>query len=61
MAISQDVTTTTISAAEMLYRAEIALHDARHTGVDEWIAAASRRLHDAVLRYEAATAFAVAA
>jgi hypothetical protein len=38
----------------MLYRAEIALSDAHDTGVDEWVDAANERLHQAVLRYEAA-------
>jgi DUF971 family protein len=41
-------------AARMLYRAEIALSDAHDTGVDEWVDAANERLHQAVLRYEAA-------
>lgn len=43
-------------AAQMLYRAELALHDAHRTGVGEWIDAAQDRLHEAVLRYEAAVA-----
>lgn len=44
------------SAALALYNAEVALHAARQTQVDEWIRAASDRLHEAVLHYEAATA-----
>jgi hypothetical protein len=43
-------------AAKMLYRAELALHDAHGTGVPEWIDAAQGRLHQAVLRYQAAVA-----
>lgn len=43
-------------AARRLYRAELALHDAHGTGVDEWISAAQDRLHQAVLRYSAALA-----
>jgi hypothetical protein len=43
-------------AARALYDAELALHVARQTRVDEWIRAAGDRLHTAVLRYEAATA-----
>jgi hypothetical protein len=38
-------------AAHALYRAEIAVHDAHQTHVDEWIAAANDRLHVAVARY----------
>lgn len=44
------------NAARALYDAEVALHAARQTQVDEWIRAASDRLHEAVLRYEAANA-----
>lgn len=43
-------------AAQVLYRAELALHDAHGTGVAEWINAAQDRLHQAVVRYEAAAA-----
>ena len=42
------------SAAHALYRAELALHDAHQTHVDEWIRAAHDHLHAAVLRYAAA-------
>jgi hypothetical protein len=38
-------------AAHALYEAELALHDARQTGVDEWMLAASNHLHVAVLAY----------
>jgi hypothetical protein len=41
------------SAARALYDAEVALHAAHQTQVDEWIRVAADRLHDAVLRYEA--------
>jgi len=41
-------------AASDLHRAEIALHDARQTGVDCWISAAADHLHLAVVAYEAA-------
>ena len=43
-----------VEAAQALYEAEIALHDAHQTHVDEWIQAASDRLHAAVLRHMAA-------
>jgi hypothetical protein len=36
------------TAATRLYDAEIALHIARQTGVDSWVAAAYDRLHQAV-------------
>ena len=41
-------------AARALYRAEIAVHDARQAHVDEWISAVNDRLHIAVARYLAA-------
>ena len=40
-------------AAQALYRAELAVHDADGTGVAEWISAAQNRLQEAVLRYRA--------
>ena len=43
-------------AAHVLYQAELALHDAHQTRVDQWIGAAHDRLHLAVIRYEAADA-----
>jgi hypothetical protein len=43
-------------AAQALYRAELALHDAQGTGIAEWVSAANDRLHQAVVRYEAAMA-----
>lgn len=36
------------AAAIRMYDAEIALHIARQTGVDPWIAAAADRLHEAI-------------
>lgn len=46
------------TAARRLYDAEIALHIARSSGVDAWIAAASDRLHEAVEAHTAVlTAF----
>lgn len=47
---------TVDAAARCLHRAEQALHDAHTTHVDEWIAAAADRLHDAVEAYLAAVA-----
>jgi hypothetical protein len=35
---------------EDIYRAELALHDARTSGIDSWIRAASDRLHDILQR-----------
>jgi hypothetical protein len=43
-------------AAHALYEAELAVHDAHQTHVDEWIGAAHDRLHVAVARYSAANA-----
>ena len=43
-------------AAHALYQAELALHDAHQTHVDQWIGAAHDRLHIAVTRYEDAEA-----
>jgi hypothetical protein len=37
--------------AELLYLAELALEDARSSGVDSWIKAAADRLHEAVRQY----------
>lgn len=42
------------AAAHALYRAELAVHDAHQTHVDQWIGAAHDRLHVAVSRYLAA-------
>jgi dsDNA-binding SOS-regulon protein len=43
-------------AARTLYDAEVALHDARQTHVDQWIAAAQDHLHLAVAAHSAAVA-----
>jgi hypothetical protein len=43
-------------AAQALYRAELAVHDAHQSHVDAWIGAAHDRLHVAVGRYLAAEA-----
>jgi len=45
-------------AAHALYEAELALHDAHQTHVDQWIQAASDHLHAAVLRHLEADAMA---
>jgi hypothetical protein len=42
------------AAARHLFDAECALHVARQSQVDAWIAAASDRLHDAVLEHDQA-------
>lgn len=44
------------SAARRLYDAEVALHIAHASHVDEWITAASNRLHEAVETHLAALA-----
>lgn len=51
-------TTTPTNRAELvatarrrLYDAETALHAARQSGVDAWVAAAYDRLHDAILEH----------
>jgi hypothetical protein len=49
-----------IDAARALYSAEIAVHDAHQTHVDQWISAANDRLHIAVAQYLAATALVAA-
>jgi hypothetical protein len=46
-----DPTAAESSAAIRLYRAELALHDARQSHVDAWIAAAADQLHLAAVRY----------
>ena len=44
------------TAARRLYDAEVALHTARQTHVDQWISAAYDRLHEAVTNYRFAVA-----
>ena len=48
------------AAADRMYCAELALHAARQTHVDAWVAAAYDRLHDAVAEYLASSAAAAA-
>lgn len=43
--------TTLAAAAVRLFEADLALSDARQSGVTEWIVAASDRLHEAALGY----------
>jgi hypothetical protein len=38
-------------SAARLYDAECALHSAHHSGVEAWISAANRKLHEAVADY----------
>ncbi|HEV7206536.1 MAG TPA: hypothetical protein VGN18_18160 [Jatrophihabitans sp.] len=43
-----------VAAAEQrLYDAETALHAARQSGVDAWVAAAYDRLHETILEHDA--------
>ena len=44
------------AAARRLYDAEVALHIARQTRVDAWIAAAYERLHAAIIEHSTALA-----
>jgi hypothetical protein len=44
------------AAAEELYRAELALHDAHQSHVDRWINAADEHLHRAIAHYLAVQA-----
>lgn len=44
------------AAADELYRAELALHDARQSHVDQWINAANQHLHRAITHYLAVQA-----
>ena len=46
--------TSVAAAAQHLYEAECALHIAHQSHVDAWIAAASDRLHEAVVEHLAA-------
>lgn len=38
------------TSCAQLYRSEQALHEAHQTGVDEWIRAASDRLHESLVQ-----------
>jgi hypothetical protein len=42
------------AAARKLYEAELAVHDAHQSHIDQWIRATHDRLHTAVVRYVAA-------
>jgi hypothetical protein len=42
------------ATARELYEAEVTLHDARQSGVDHWVRAASDRLHVSLVRYQRA-------
>ncbi len=42
------------TAGRRLYDAEVALHHAHQSHVDEWISAAADRLHEAIVDYELA-------
>jgi hypothetical protein len=53
--------TRVAAAAQHLYEAECALHTAHQSHVDAWIAAASDRLHEAVVEHLAAEAAALRA
>jgi hypothetical protein len=44
------------AASAELYRAELALHDAHQSGVDEWVRAAGDHLHAALVRHYRAEA-----
>jgi hypothetical protein len=48
--------TACAEAADRLYEAEVALHAARETGIDAWIASAYDNLHRAVSAHRAAEA-----
>jgi hypothetical protein len=43
------------AAARRMYEAEVALHAARQSRVDEWVAAATEKLHEAIVEHLAAT------
>lgn len=43
------------AAGRRLYDAEVALHHAHQTKVDEWISAAADGLHEAIVDYELVT------
>ena len=54
--IDQQALQTNDAAAQELYRAELALHDAHQSHVDQWIKAAGEQLHRAITDYLAAQA-----
>ena len=51
-----DIETRARVAAEHLYDAECALHNARESRVDAWITAAADKLHQSVVEHLAAVA-----
>lgn len=51
-----DTDTRVQLAAQHLYAAECALHNARESGVDAWITAAADKLHQSVVEHLAAVA-----
>lgn len=52
----QQAVAARIDAARTLHSAEIAVHDAHQTHVDQWISAANDQMHIAVAHYLAADA-----
>jgi hypothetical protein len=53
-AVGHACETRAAAAGRRLYEAEVALHSARQSHVDSWIAAASDKLHEAVVEHLAA-------
>lgn len=51
MATDQQTMQISDAAAQELYRAELALHDAHQSHVDQWINAANEHLHRAITHY----------
>jgi hypothetical protein len=56
MGTDQQASQISDAAAQELYRAELALHDAHQSHVDVWITAASENLHRAIAHYLAVQA-----
>jgi len=52
----QQAVATRDLAARKLYEAELAVHDAHQSHIDQWISAAHEKLHTAVVRYLATQA-----
>jgi hypothetical protein len=55
-AVSDQAQDRVHSAADVLYAAECAFHDAHQTRIDAWIKAAADKLHDAIAAHLAAIA-----
>lgn len=51
-----DIETRVLVAAQHLYEAECALHDAKQSQIDGWIAAAADKLHQSLVEHLAAMA-----